>query len=155
MVDQTTACDTASVVTNEECAAGVAEAFRTSLISLGGVAPEGLLHDNKPCHDDQQLRRYVHEHGTTMIPATPSRPENKAILEGAFGLFEQRVGTIRLDDTSPRTLLTSAVEEVLRAYTAATNSVPRIGLDGASRLQVLRVLPASVYDSDEAPQYRQ
>jgi len=155
MVDQTTACDTASVVTNEECAAGVAEAFRTSLISLGGVAPEGLLHDNKPCHDDQQLRRYVHEHGTTMIPATPDRPENKAILEGAFGLFEQRVGTIRLDDTSPRTLLTSAVEEVLRAYTAATNSVPRIGLDGASRLQVLRVLPASVYDSDEAPQYRQ
>jgi uncharacterized protein (UPF0297 family) len=73
-----------------------------------------------------------------MLPATPQRPENKAIIEGAFGLFEQRVGTIRLDDTNRRTLIDTAVHEVIRAYTAATNSVPRPELDGKSREQVLR-----------------
>jgi len=73
-----------------------------------------------------------------MIPATPSRPENKAVVEGAFGLFEQRVGAIRLDDSNRDSLIRSAVKEALRAYTAATNSVPRIELDGKSRVHVLQ-----------------
>jgi len=138
MVDQTTACDTAAVVTSEESAAGVAEAYRLSLVTLGGVVPEALLHDNKPCYDDASLQQSIRDWGTTMIPATLARPENKAVIEGAFGLFEQRVGTIRLDDSNRDSLILSAVEEALRAYTAATNSVPRIELDGSSRIHVLQ-----------------
>jgi len=138
IVDQTTGCDTAVVVTAEECAAGAARALDRSLELLAGVVPEGLLHDNKPCYDDADLRRQVEQCGTTMIPATPGRGENKAILEGAFGLWEQRVGTIRLDDTNRETLITSAISEGVRAYTAATNSVPRVEWDGRSRLDVLR-----------------
>ena len=138
MVDQATACDTAAVVTDEECAAAVAEAYQRSLVTLGGVVPEALLHDNKPCHDDSSLRQMIRDWGTTMIPATPARPENKAVVEGAFGLFEQRVGAIHLDDSNRSSLIHSAVEEVLRAYTSATNSVPRIELDGASRIRALQ-----------------
>jgi len=138
IVDQTTGCDTAVVITAEEGAAGAARALERSLALLGGVVPEGLLHDNKPCYDDGDLRRQVEQCGTTMIPATPGRGENKAILEGAFGLWEQRVGTIRLDDTNTETLITSAVAECVRAYTAATNRVPRVEWDGRSRLDVLR-----------------
>jgi len=138
IVDQTTGCDTAVVVTAEECAAGAARAHDRSLELLGGAVPKGLLHDNKPCYDDEELRRHVEQCGTTMIPATPGRGENKAILEGAFGLWEQRVGTIRLDDTNTETLITSAVSECVRAYTAATNRVPRVEWDGRSRLDVLR-----------------
>ena len=138
MVDQTTACDTAAVVTNEECAAGVAEAYQRSLLTLGGVVPVALLHDNKPCYDDASLKQTIRDWGTTMIPATPSRPENKAVVEGAFGLFEQRVGAISLDDSNRDSLIHSAVREVLRAYTAATNSVPRVELDGQSRAHVLQ-----------------
>lgn len=137
MVDQTTACDTAAVVTTTECAAGVATAFQRSLVTLGGAAPDALLHDNKPCYDDASLQQTLRDSGTTMIPATPARPENKAVVEGAFGLFEQRVGTIRLDDSSRESLILSAAEEILRAYTAATNSVPRCELDGSSRILVL------------------
>jgi len=137
IVDQVTGCDTAVVVTDEECADGVREAYDGSLALLAGVVPEGLLHDNKPCHDDAQLRQHVEQCGTTMIPATPGRAENKAILEGAFGLWEQRVGSIRLDDTNTETLISSAVAECVRAYTAATNSVPRVDCDGRSRLDVL------------------
>jgi hypothetical protein len=73
-----------------------------------------------------------------MIPATLGRAQNKAILEGAFGLWQQRVGTLRLDDTNDDTLLRSAVAEMVRVYTAATNAVPRIEFDGRSRLQALQ-----------------
>jgi hypothetical protein len=72
-----------------------------------------------------------------MIKASPYKPENKAIIEGAFGLYEQRVGTIQLDDSSSQSLIRSAVHEIIRAYTSATNSVPRIELDGRSRLSLL------------------
>jgi hypothetical protein len=137
IVDQATGCDTAVVITAEECAEGVREAYDGSLDLLAGVVPEGLLHDNKPCYDDANLRCHVEQCGTTMIPATLRRAENKAILEGAFGLWEQRVGTVRLDDTTTEALISSAVAECVRAYTAATNSVPRVDCDGRSRLDVL------------------
>lgn len=138
MVDQSTACDTAAVVTHEECAPGVDAAFQRSTGTLGGVLPDALLHDNKPCYDDAHLRDSIEGAGTMMIRATPGQPENKAILEGAFGLFEQRVGTLSFDDSSTESLIRTAVEEALRAYTAATNSVPRIELGGHSRLHVLQ-----------------
>ena len=49
-----------------------------------------------------------------MIPATLRRPENKAILEGGFGKFEQEVGRIHLDDSSEEDLKKSAIVEILR-----------------------------------------
>lgn len=138
MVDQTTACHTASRVTQQEHAQAVIDAYETSRHFLGGKVPVGMLHDNKPCYDEHNLQQHLQNAGTNPLPATLRRPQNKALLEGEFGLFEQRVGTLRFDDTSKQTLLQSAVEEVLRAYTAAINSVPRIEWDGKSRLQVLR-----------------
>jgi len=138
IVDQPTGCDTAVVITAEECADGAAQAYDRALETLAGVVPEGLLHDNKPCYDDAQLQQHVQDRGTTMIPATPARPENKAILEGAFGLWAQRIGTLRLDDTNTETLISSAVAECVRTYTTATNTVPRVQWGGRSRLDVLR-----------------
>ena len=138
MVDQTTGCDTAVVVSSEECAAAVAEAFRQSIATLGGLVPDALLHDGKPCYSDAKLVQLIQGHyETIMIKASPARGQNKAIQEGSFGLFEQRFGLISLDDSSFDSLISSAVREILRAYTAATNSVPRIELDGKSRLSFL------------------
>ncbi len=138
IVDQTTGCDTAAVVTPQEDADAVRQAYEQSVHFLGGLIPDALLHDNKPCYDDAQLRQTLKRYGTDMIPATLHRAQNKAILEGAFGLWQQRVGTLRLDDTDDDNLLRSAVAEMVRAYTAATNAVPRRELDGRSRLQALQ-----------------
>jgi hypothetical protein len=138
MVDQATGCDTAAVVTDVEDAAGVRRAYAESKEFLGGVAPDGLLHDNKPCYQEAEFRGQVDEAGTVLVPATLRRPENKAGLEGAFSLYEARGGTIRLDDSNMDSLIHSAVGEVVRAYTAATNAVPRIELGGMSRLAVVR-----------------
>lgn len=138
MVDQTTGCHMAWDVTPEENAQGVLQAYESSRSWLGDAVPLGLLHDNKPCYDERELQEHIQNAGTILIPATLGRAENKAVLEGDFGLFEQRVGTLRFDDTSKSALIRSATEEVLRAYTAALNSIPRVEWDGQSRLQVLR-----------------
>ena len=136
MVDQSTACHTAVVLTDTECAKGVRNAFDESCQFLGR-SPQALLHDNKPIHSDQNLRDHV-EQTTLMIPATFNRPENKAVIEGEFGKFEQAVGTIYLNDESEETLKKSAVHEIIRAYTSGINHAGRVELDGKSRQQVLQ-----------------
>ncbi len=136
IIYQATACHTAVVVTETESAAGVRKAFDDSCKFLGR-APQALLHDNKPIHDDRKLREHI-EKTTTMIPATPGRGENKAGMEGEFGKFEQAVGTIFLDDTTEDQLKKTAVCEAIRAYTAGLNHAGRFDFDGKSRQSVLR-----------------
>jgi len=136
MVDQATACHTAVVITDSECAQGVREAFEQSCDFLGR-APAALIHDNKPIHREAALKEAI-EPNTRMIPATPGRPENKAVIEGEFGKYEQAVGRLQLDDSSIEALKRSAVNEVIRAYTAGINQAGRAEFEGKSRQQVLR-----------------
>jgi hypothetical protein len=136
MVDQATACHTAAVVTESECAPGVHQAFEASCRFLGRH-PQALVHDNKPIHNDEGLKAAI-ESTTKMLPTTPARPENKAVVEGEFGKFEQAVGPVHLDDSSSENLKRSAVSEIIRAYTAGINHAGRAELDGKSRLQALR-----------------
>jgi len=136
MIDQATICHTAVVVTDTESAAGVVKAFDDSCKFLGR-APQALVHDNKPIHDDSKLREHI-EKTTIMIPATPARGENKAGLEGEFGKFEQSVGTIFLDDSSEDRLKKTAVSEILRGYTAGINHSGRFEFNGKSRESILR-----------------
>lgn len=136
IVDQATACHTAVVITENECAEGVRLAYERSCEFLGR-APGALIHDNKPIHEDRALREAIEPH-TAMIAATPGRPENKAVIEGEFGKYEQAVGTLHLDDSSLANLKHSAVSEAIRAYTAGINQAGRAEFRGRSRQQVLR-----------------
>jgi len=136
IVDQATSCHTAVVVTDTESAKAVREAFDASCKFLGHP-PQALVHDNKPIHDDRQLRAHI-EAKTHMISATPARGENKADIEGEFGKFEQAVGTIFLDDSSDASLKKTAVREALRAYTSGINHAGRLEFGGKSRQAVLR-----------------
>ena len=136
MIDQATTCHTAAVVTDTESAAGVCAAFDQSCEFLGHP-PQALVHDNKPIHDEKQLREHI-EKTTIMIPATPGRGENKADMEGEFGKFEQAVGTILLDDRNEESLQKTAVQEIVRAYTAGINHAGRFEFDGKSRIAVLK-----------------
>lgn len=136
MIDQATTCHTAAVVTDTESAAGVREAFDLSCEFLGRP-PQALVHDNKPIHDEKQLREHI-EKTTVMIPATPGRGENKADLEGEFGKWAQSVGTILLDDSSKESLTKTAVREIIRAYTAGINHAGRFEFDGRSRHAVVK-----------------
>lgn len=135
-VDQTTTCHTAAVVSKTESAKAVGRAYKES-VCLIGREPAAVVHDNKPIYRDRHLKKEI-ERKSLMIPATPRRPENKAVIEGEFGKFEQAVGRIDLDDSSVASLVKSAVQEVIRAYTAGINHAGRFEFEGLSRLQVLR-----------------
>jgi hypothetical protein len=136
IVDQATACHTAVVITDNECAQGVLQAFEQSCDFLGCI-PQALIHDNKPIHQEAALKTAI-EPGTRMIPATPGRAENKAVIEGEFGKYEQAVGQLHLDDSSLANLKRSAVSEAVRAYCAGINHAGRAEFEGKSRQQVLR-----------------
>jgi hypothetical protein len=58
IVDQATACHTAVVITDNECARGVQHAYELSSEFLGR-APAALVHDNKPIHDEAALREAI------------------------------------------------------------------------------------------------
>lgn len=136
MVDQATCCVAGSAIAADECAVAAGDAFESALAFMAGHRPEALLHDNKPIYADEQLADRVAP--TTMIPATPGRAENKAVIEGLFGDFEQQVGSIQLDDSSTQALVRSAASEVLRAFAAACNHAGRAEYDGRSRAQFFR-----------------
>jgi hypothetical protein len=136
IVDQATACHTAVVITESECAQGVRQAFEASCDFLGR-RPQALLHDNKPIHREAPLKEAI-EPNTRMIPATPGRAENKAVIEGEFGKYEQAVGPLYLDDSSIENLQRRAVSEAIRAYCAGINQAGRAEFQGKSRQQVLR-----------------
>jgi hypothetical protein len=136
MIDQTTGTDVGFAITANENADGIKQALDAALSFMGGQTPAAILCDNKSCYNDAELQETI-KPICDVIKATPSRPENKAILEGSFSLFEQRVGSIRLDDSSKPALIQSAVHEIVRTYTATANHVPRAEFDGKTRTQVL------------------
>ena len=137
MVDQTTGCTTATVINETECAQGVLDAFNQSCDFLGRP-PQALLHDNKPIHQEEHLRKQI-EQTTIMIPATPERGQNKAIMEGTFGKVTQQIGsTIYLDDNSKDDLIKSALLERQKAYAAGADHAERALFGGKSRSEVLR-----------------
>jgi hypothetical protein len=97
IVDQATACHTAVVITESECAQDVRQAFEASCDFLGR-RPQALLHDNKPIHREAPLKEAI-EPNTRLLPATPGRAQNKAVIEGEFGKYEQALGLLYLDDS--------------------------------------------------------
>jgi len=142
MVDQATGCRTGSAVAPTENAGSAALAFRRSVTFLAEHRPQALVIDNRPCYSDPALAAAIAP--TLIVPATLGRPQNNAIVEGTFGLFEQQVGSLHLDDRNIDALAQSAVAEAYRAWEAASNHAPRPEYAGKSRAQVLRESRPSV-----------
>lgn len=135
-LDQTTGAITGSVATKDECALGYEGAMAISELTLGGQWPLGILHDNKPCLKDEKLIARLGQK-TKLVAATLGRGQNKAVTEGTFSDFEVHVGSLSLDDSSRDTFVTSAVNEVFRAYSAGRNHSRCIHCGGDSRIKTL------------------
>jgi len=83
-VDAATAAVPGGAVGDSEDAAAVIEAFRDGC-RTAQTPPLAVLLDNKECNHTPEVEQSLAP--TLLIPATPSRPQNKAHCEGAFGLF--------------------------------------------------------------------
>ena len=128
-------------VRGEEDSAAVVQAFTQGVATTGGT-PLALLLDNRPSNHTPEVDAALDD--TLRIRATPDRPQNKAHVEGCFGLFAQRVPPIDLDTRDPDALATSVAQLAATTFFRALNRAPRRDRAGKSR--------AELYESPVTPE---
>lgn len=120
-------------VRDEEDSPAVVVAFEDG-VHTTGEPPLALLLDNKPCnHNDEVDAALGH---TLRLRSTLGRAQNKAHVEGAFGLFSQTVPPIELRTGDPRQLARDVARLVATVFFCVLNRRPRLDRNGRSRLQL-------------------
>lgn len=121
-------------VRREEDAAAVVEAFDDG-VATTGKAPLGLLLDNRPSNHTPEVDAALGE--TLRIRATPARAQNKAHVEGAFGLFSQTLPDLVLDSRAGlRALASGFLSIVVATWARTVNHRPRADRGGRSRVDL-------------------
>jgi len=140
-VDTYTGAFVGAVVSDNEDSATVVDAFRAG-VSTTGAPPLALLLDNKPSNHTPDVDAALGE--TIRIRATVSRPQNKAHVEGAFGLFSQVLPPLVLDSHGGvRDLARTLVDIVVGTWARTTNHRPRKDRDGRSRVDLYGHTPTA------------
>jgi hypothetical protein len=147
-VDAHTAAFVGVSVRDVEDSLAVVEAFGSG-VDTTGASPLALLLDNKPSNHTPEVHAAL---GTTIrIRATRERPQNKAHVEGAFGLFSQALPPLTIDTSnSAREQARQLLALVVEVWAKTTNHRPRQGKGGASRVDLYRDGAASDEQIDAA-----
>lgn len=133
VIDAHTAAVTGMSIRQEEDSAAVVESFEDGVTNAGSP-PLAMLLDNKPSNHTQNVDTALGD--TIRIRATSNRPQNKAHVEGAFGLFQQSVPALEL--TTPDSLQTAMQLLTLVAivWARTLNHRPRSDRYGRSRVDL-------------------
>jgi hypothetical protein len=121
-------------VRDEEDSAAVTDAFDDGGVTTG-EAPLALLLDNRPSNHTPEVDAALGD-VTQRMRATPFRPQNKAHVEGAFGLFQQTVPALDLHADDPRELARQALALVAQTWARTLNHRPRADRGGRSRVDI-------------------
>ena len=100
-----------------------------------GAPPVAVLVDNRPSNLTPEIHEALGEE-TLLIPATKGRPQNKAHVEGAFGLFSQTVPPLVIVAGTMREAAREILRLVITTWGRATNQRPRADRDGKSRVDL-------------------
>lgn len=139
-VDAHTAAYVGRSVRQEEDSAAVIEAFADG-VRATGAAPLSELLDNRPSNLTPQVEQALGE--TLLIRATPARPQNKAHVEGAFGLFSRVLPPLILDTRGGAQKLANSLVCLVAAVWAQTmNHRPRNDRGGRSRVELYSEKPS-------------
>jgi hypothetical protein len=121
-------------VRRTEDSEAVTQAFADG-VATTGASPLALLLDNKPSNHTSEVDVVLGE--TLRIRATPERPQNKAHVEGAFGLFSQSVPPLAISwPQRPAELAETILRLVVTTWARATNHRPRADRGGRSRVEL-------------------
>lgn len=121
-------------VRESEDSTAVIEAFDDA-VATTGAPPLALLLDNRPSNHAPEVDTALKE--TLRMRATPARPQNKAHVEGAFGLFAQTVPPLVLDMLrEPSSLARQLVLLVATTWARAVNHRPRLDHGGRTRVEL-------------------
>jgi hypothetical protein len=128
-------------VRDTEDSTAVVEAFQRGAMTTG-VLPLALLLDNKPSNHSPEVEVTLGD--TLRIRATPERPQNKAHVEGAFGLFSQVLPALVMETRGePRDLARGFLGVIVDVWARATNHRPRKDRDGRSRVELYADAPTT------------
>lgn len=132
-IDAATGAAVGISVRDEEDSKAVTEAF-VSGVETTDAAPIAALLDNRPSNHTSEVDAAL---GDTMrMRSTPGRAQNKAHVEGAFGLFAQKVPPIEIDTREPRALARTIAMIVATTFFRALNRAPRRDRDDKSRVDL-------------------
>lgn len=135
----TGACVGASVRDQEDTAA-VIEALDDGVLTTR-AKPLALLLDNRPSNHTFEVHAALGD--TLLIRATVERPQNKAHVEGAFGLFSQALPALVLDTRlGPRALARQFLGIAANLWARTTNHRPRRDRGGRSRASLYADKPS-------------
>jgi hypothetical protein len=118
---------------DEEDSAAVVEAFDDG-VQTTGAPPLCTLLDWRPSNHTAEVDRGI---GDSMrMHATKGRPQNKAHVEGAFGLFAQVMPLLAITATSPREVARQVLQLVVQTWARTLNHKPRKNRNGRSRVEI-------------------
>lgn len=103
-------------------------------------SPLAVLLDNRPSNHTPEVDAALGD--TLRLRATPRRAQNKAHVEGAFGLFSQVMPAIVISMTSPRDVARQVLELVATVWACTMNHRPRRDRAGRSRADLYRDRPS-------------
>lgn len=139
MVDADTGALVGMSIRNQEDSDAVIQAFTDGVIATGSP-PLAVLLDNHACNHSGDVARAMGD--TMLIFAAPGRPQHKAHVEGAFGLFAQTVPTMRVsagacerDADERQRLARQILEMVVTTWARTLNHRPRKQACGRTRVR--------------------
>lgn len=139
-VDAFSAASVGADISLVEDAAAVKNAFRDAIESTG-KRPISLLLDNKPSNHTEEVKTEMDD--TILIRATPFRPQNKAHVEGNFGLLKPTLEGLHLQGMTPEELAASFAKSLVTVWARIVNHRPRRDRGGKSRAELLEAPPSA------------
>ena len=128
-------------IRDTEDSQAVIESFQHGLATTG-AAPLAELLDNKPSNHTAEVDSALGD--TIRLRARPKRPQNKAHVEGAFGLFAATAPPLELDLRAPaRDIAAQVLGLVTTTWARASNQRPRADRGGRSRAQLYALEPTA------------
>ncbi len=120
----------------QEDGAAVIGAFRDG-VRTTGAPPLALLLDNRESNHTDDVDAALGD-DTMKIRATLGRAQNKAHVEGAFGLFQQTAPPLQLAAETPDELARQALVLAVTIWARTLNHKPRNDRGGRSRVDLYR-----------------
>lgn len=140
-VDAHTDAFVGASVRDEEDSAAVVGALADGVTTTGAL-PTAFLIDNKPSNHTPDVDAALGD--AIRIRATIERPQNKAHVEGAFGLFSQVLPDLVLDTRrSTHDVARALLVLVVTIWARTTNHRPRADRGGRSRVELYADAPTA------------
>jgi hypothetical protein len=133
VVDPASGAVTGASIDDVEDGVALVSAFDDGVATTGGP-PLALLVDNKPSNLTDEVQQALG--ATKLVRATPYRPQNKAHVEGAFGLFQQTVPELVLNPGPPKELARQLLGKVFITWARTLNHRERPDRHGRSRVEL-------------------